>query len=82
MDGNHSMRLQNVNVYVWTGPQSNMLPENKENTVRICCSSPSLYWSPRIEFLKVKGIFGTARMNNKRRGTLALTFIPKTLYLR
>ena len=21
MDGKHSMRLQNVNVYVWTGPQ-------------------------------------------------------------
>ena len=21
MDGKHSMRLQNVNVYVWTGPE-------------------------------------------------------------
>ena len=22
MDGKHSMRLQNVNVYVWTGPKT------------------------------------------------------------
>ena len=22
MDGKHSMRLQNVNVYVWTGPEA------------------------------------------------------------
>ena len=25
MDGKHSMRLQNVNVYVWTGPQTKQL---------------------------------------------------------
>ena len=31
MDGKHSMRLQNVNVYVWTGPKSCFIPSNKKS---------------------------------------------------
>ena len=27
MDGKHSMRLQNVNVHVWTGPDFRILPQ-------------------------------------------------------
>ena len=35
MDGKHSMRLQNVKVYVWTGPNSKSLVLNISQVVLI-----------------------------------------------
>ena len=34
MDGKHSMRLQNVKVYVWTGPKANS--EGTEIEMYLC----------------------------------------------